>query len=217
MLNKFETIAGSEARNRPSEHQPTARIITSSSDLFSSLSYKYMLMMIVTCLVGSLTTTIAYSQELPRDSATLVGSSSASGWWPAEKAESETASQLIISMAEPTDIKGPYSVRTAGAELNSDRQIGPTEAAIAGLPHFGLMDGSAVKPSPLTDRISLVPLSSFAFLQSEYSMSESTLLQFRSLTEVNGATVHPLLRINYAGWQLPVTLYTSSLRDREAR
>jgi hypothetical protein len=68
-------------------------------------------------------------------------------------------------------------------------------------------------PSPLTDGISLAPPSSFAFLQSPYSTWESSLANSRSLTEVNGASVHPLLRVNRAGWQLPVTLSDESTTE----
>jgi len=162
-----------------------------------------------------LTTTIACSQEITRDAATVDAASSSSGWWPPQKAGSETAPQLVLSMAEPTDLMALDSLRIAGPQQNIDRQTEATEAAIAGFPHFGLMDGSFVKRNLLTDRVSLAPTS--AFLQSEYSTWESSLANSRSLTGVNGIPVHPLLQVNCAGWQLPVTLYTSSLRDGEAR
>jgi hypothetical protein len=121
-------------------------------------------------------------------------------------------------MAAQTDLKASDSLRTAGAEPNSDRQIEPTEAAIVSLPHFGLTDGNVVKRSPLTDRASLAPASYFAFLQSEYSTWESSLADSRSLIdEVNRVPVQPISQVNCAGWQLPVTLNTTSLRDGDAR
>jgi hypothetical protein len=100
--------------------------------------------MIIVCLVGSLTTTIAYSQKLPSDGSTSAAARLPDGWWLPETAESETPPQLVISMAEPTDLKASDSLRTVGAEPNIDRRIEPTEAAIAGLPHFGLMMGASL-------------------------------------------------------------------------
>jgi hypothetical protein len=218
MLNKFEIIGRLEERNRAARHRPTSGITRSLSALRSSISYKYLLSMTITCLMGSLTTTIAFSQELPSDGSTAAAARFSGGWWPAEKAESGTAPQVVISMAEPTDLKTSDSLRTAVAEPHSDRQNQPTEAAIARLPQFGLTDGSVVMPSLLTDRISLAPASSFAFLQSEYSTGEPSLADSRSLTdEVNRVPVQPILQVNCAGWQLPVTLNTTSLRDGEAR
>jgi hypothetical protein len=206
-----------EERNHVDGVSKRHEMIRSLSGLISSISYKYVLSMIVACLIGSLMATIAYSQELPSDAPTSVGASFPSGWWSPEPAESATAPQLVIGMTEPTNFKVSDSLRPAGAQPNSDRPIEPTEAAIAGLPHFELTDGSVVMPSPLTDGVSLTPPSSFAFLHAQYSTWELSMANSRSLTEVNGATVHPLLQVNYAGWQLPVTLYTSSLRDGEAR
>jgi hypothetical protein len=183
--------------------------------VLSSISNKYLLLMIVACLVGSLTSTIAYSQELPSDASTWGAARFPTAWWSPENAQSETAPQLVMSMTAPTDLKASDSIRTAGAQPNSDRQTEATEAAIAGFPHFGLMDGSFVKPNLLTDRVSLAPTS--AFLQSEYSTWESSLANSRSLSGVNGVPVYPLLQVSCGGWQLPVTLYTSSLRHGDAR
>jgi hypothetical protein len=65
MLNRFETIAGLEGRNRVAGRQSASKTVTSLSVLLSSINYKYMLLILITCLTGSLIATVAYSQELP--------------------------------------------------------------------------------------------------------------------------------------------------------
>ena len=122
MLNEFETLAGLEERNRVAGYRSTAGMTTRLSEFYPSISNKYLLLMIVACLVGSLTSTIAYSQELPSDASTWGAARFPTAWRSAENAQSETAPQLVMSMTAPTDLKASDSIRTAGAQPNSDRQ-----------------------------------------------------------------------------------------------
>jgi hypothetical protein len=110
------------------------------------------------------------------------------GWWSSVTAESATAPQLPIRIAE-----------LAHFEASSGLTLGTRVA----------------KPSLLADPASLPPGSFLSLMQAKYAMWESSLADSRSLINVNGVPVYPLLRINYAGWHLPVTLYISSLRDNE--
>jgi hypothetical protein len=87
------------------------------------------------------------------------------------------------------------------------------DGQIASLQYIGV---GVAKPSLLTDRVSLPPESFLSLLQAKYAIWESSLADSRSLVDVNGVSVYPLLQINYAGWHLPVTLYISSLRGSDA-
>jgi hypothetical protein len=56
-----------------------------------------------------------------------------------------------------------------------------------------------------------------SFVQTEYLLRESRLGDSQSLTSVSAISAYPLLQINYAGWNLPVTLYNPSSKASEAR
>jgi hypothetical protein len=173
-----------------------------------------MLLIFITCLAGSLMATVAHSQKLASDATTSAAARFPSGWWWPERTESETSSQLAISMAEVSQFRASNSLGSSPAQPNIDQQTEPVETSIASLPHFGLTEGSVAEPRFSTDRVPLPPASSLALVQSDYSTWESSLAESRTLTEVHGAPVYPLLQVNIAGWQLPVTIYTSSLRGQ---
>jgi hypothetical protein len=56
-----------------------------------------------------------------------------------------------------------------------------------------------------------------SFVQTEYLLRESRLGDSQSLTSVSAISAYPLMQINYAGWNLPVTLYNPSSKASEAR
>jgi hypothetical protein len=76
---------------------------------------------------------------------------------------------------------------------------------------------SIARPSLLASSVSLPPGSFPSVMQAKYAIWQSSLADSRSLVNVNGMSVYPLLQIDYAGWHLPVTLYLSSLRGSDAR
>ena len=164
----------------------------------------------VLCLIVSLVATISNAQELPAANA----AGPVSGWWSPVRAESATAPQLQISMAELTPFKASDSFRTFPAPRTTYRMTEPMDGQIASLQYIGARDA---RPSLLADRVSLPPGSFLSLLQVKYAIWESSLADSRSLVDVNGVSVYPLLQINYAGWHLPVTLYLSSLRGSDAR
>lgn len=170
---------------------------------------------LVLCSIVSLLAAIANAQELPASSSNAARL--ASGWWSPVRTESATAPQLAISMAQLTHFEASGLFRTSQAQSTTNRASGPMDGWIASLRYFGLtLRASVAQPSLLADRVSPPPGSVLSLLQDKYTMWESSLADSRSLINVKGVSVYPLLEINYAGWHLPVTLYLSSLRDSDA-
>jgi hypothetical protein len=209
MVNRIETVAALGERNRATRH----RSMMSFSVLSLSISYKYMLTMIIVFLISSLVATIAYSQELPADSAAPGDSG---GWWSPETAQPEAAPQLLISMAGPNRSMPSNSLRISPA-LADIQEAEPAEASIASSPNLGLTDGGITGRSSTAARAPLPSTSYLALLQPNYAAWESSLADSRSQVGVNRQSVRPFMQIDYAGWQLPVTIYTPSLPDSNAR
>ena len=146
------------------------------------------LAILVLCSTVSLVAVTANAGELP--ASTSKAAILPSGWWSPVTAESATTPQPPIRIAE-----------LAHFEASSGLTLGARVA----------------KPSLLADPALLPAGSYLSFLQAKYVMWESSLADSRSLINVNGVSVYPLLQINYAGWHLPVTLYISSLRGSDAQ
>jgi hypothetical protein len=166
----------------------------------------------VLCLIVSLMATISNAQELAATTANAARP--ASGWWSPAKAESAPEPRLAISRAELTHFEASESFRTFPAQRTTYRVTEPMDGQIASLQYIGARDAG---PSLLADRGSVPPGSFLSLLQAKYAIWESSLADSRSIVDINGVSVYPLLQINYAGWHLPVTLYLSSLRGSDAR
>jgi hypothetical protein len=174
------------------------------------------LSMVILCSTVLLLAAIANAQELY--ASTSNGAGVASGWWSPVGAESAQSPQLLISMAELTHFDASISFRTSQAQPTTYRVTESIDSRIARLHGCGLGPCARVANlSLLADRFSLPPASFLGLLQAKYTTWESSLEDSRSLTNVNGVFVYPLLQINYEGWRLPVTLYISSLRGSDSR
>jgi hypothetical protein len=173
---------------------------------------RYVLSILVLCAAVSLVAASANAQELAASSSNAARP--ASGWWSPVRAESATAPHLQISMAELNPFKASDSFRTFPAQRTTYRVTEPMDAQIASLQYIGARDPG---PRLLAERGSQPAGSFLSLLQAKYAIWESSLADSRSLVDVNGVSVYPLLQINYAGWHLPVTLYISSLRGSDAR
>jgi hypothetical protein len=171
---------------------------------------RYVLSILVLCAAVSLVAASANAQELAASSSNAARP--ASGWWSPVRAESATAPQLLISKAELTHFEASGPFRPPPAQPTTYRVSEPMDGQIASLQY---LDARVAKPSLLADHVSLPP--ALSLLQAKYAIWDSSLTDSRSLIDVNGVSVYPLLQINYAGWHLPVTLYISSFRDSDAR
>ncbi|MGH7837928.1 MAG: hypothetical protein ACREQC_08905 [Candidatus Binataceae bacterium] len=107
------------------------------------------------------------------------------------------------------------SLRTSIVEPTSYRLSEPANGSMA--PGLGLApDAAGIAPGLLADGDPLAPTSFSSRLASKYLQWEANLADSRSLVNVNGVSVYPLVEINYAGWRLPISLYISS-RDSAPR
>jgi len=172
---------------------------------------RYILCILALCAAVSLVAALANAQELAAATSNATGP--ASGWWSPVRAESATAPHLQISKVELIPFKASDSFRTCRAQRTTYSVTEPIDGQIASLQYIGV---GVAKPSLLAGRVSLPPESFLSLLQAKYAIWESSLADSRSLVDVNGVSVYPLLQINYAGWHLPVTLYISSLRGSDA-
>ena len=162
------------------------------------------------CAAVSLVAASASAQELA--ASTSNAARPASGWWSPATAESATEPQLQISMAEFIPFKTSESARSFRVGRTTYRVPESTGGDIASSHDIG---ARVARPNLLAGLVSLPPAPSL--LQARYAEWESSLGDSRSPVDVRGASVYPLLQINYAGWHLPVTLYLTSLRGSDAR
>jgi hypothetical protein len=158
---------------------------------------------------------IANAQDVPASTSNAGGF--ASGWWSPVKDESAIAPQLLISLAELTHFE-VSSFRPSSSRPTTHRVGEPINGQIARRQYFRReLRVRTFTPSLLAESVSPTSGSLLSLLQARYAMWQSSLEDSRSLVDVNGVSVYPFLQINYAGWQLPVTLYVSSLRGSDTR
>jgi len=79
------------------------------------------------------------------------------------------------------------------------------------------IEARPVTSASTVDSQLLFPESLLSVLQSKYAAWESRLEDSERPIAVNGRLVYPLLQVNYAGWRLPISLYTPPLRGSDAR
>jgi hypothetical protein len=173
---------------------------------------RYILAILVLCSTVSLVAAIANARELP--AATLNAAIPSSDRWSPVTAESATAPQLPVRIAELAPFEASRSFRTSPAQPTT---YGLTESMDDRIDSRSTFGARVAKLSLLADPASLPPESFLSPLQARYATWESSLADSRSPINVNRVSVYPLLQINYAGWHLPVTLYISSLRGSDAQ
>jgi hypothetical protein len=172
---------------------------------------RYILSLLALYAAVLLVAAIANAQEPAASNSNAAGP--ASGWWSPVRAESATAPQLQISMAELITFTASDSFGTFQVPRTTDRVTESMDWQIASLQDI---DAREARPNLLAGP-SLPPGSPLSLLQAKYAEWESRLADSRTPVDVNGLSVYPLLQINYAGWHLPVTLYLSPLRGSDAR
>lgn len=217
MVNTYESVGGLDERNPAVKHRLAANRITSLSMLPPSINYQYVLSIIIACVFGSLIATIASSQELPNEASAAGIPGFPKGWWSSESVQATLAPKLVISMTEPADFNSSHSLRTLPARMSSDQPTESRPTTVTSLSNFSLTDVTLAAPRLSADSVPPPAPDSFAFLQSESASWQSLLADSHSLNDANGTSVHPLLQVNYNSWQLPVTLYTATLRDDQVR
>ena len=102
--------------------------------LSSDASRRYILSILVLCAAVSSVAAIANAQELAASTSNAAGT--ASGWWSPVRAESATAPQLQISMAELIPFKASDSFRTFPPQRTNYRVTEPMDGQIASLQYI---------------------------------------------------------------------------------
>ena len=215
LVKRIEAFGESESGNRIAKCWRNSPIVARSALIRGSLIHRYILSMLVLCVTLSLVAANAHAQEHP--AATPNAARVASGWWSPDTAGSATAPRLMVSMAELTHFETSDSIRTSPPQPTG-YLTEPTDGSITDLQNIGsTLNARVAEQALLADPVSLPPRSLLSLLQTRYAVWQSSLADSRSLTNVNGVSVYPLLQVNYAGWNLPVTLYISPLRGSDAR
>ena len=110
-------IAESEKINRVAGYALDSHVIARSAQVFDLLSRLCIVTIVVLCSIVWLLTATSNAQELP--ASTSNASRLANGWWSLKTAESETAPQLRISIAELTPLEASDLLRTSSVQLTS--------------------------------------------------------------------------------------------------
>ena len=95
---------------------------------------RYILCILALCAAVSLVAALANAQELAASTSNATGP--ASGWWSPVRAESATAPQLQISMAELIPFKASDSFRTFPPQQTNYRVTEPMDGQIASLQYI---------------------------------------------------------------------------------
>jgi hypothetical protein len=176
------------------------------------------LLVIALCGIVCLTTSIVLAQELSASDFAPEATTTASGWWSPERTaltvlapgrQFSVPKLISLDVSEPPSFSTPQPDDGRPAEYVNGPSVNP-----------GGFEFSLVTRSPEFSSLAEVELLSsrslLSRLQAEYATWESGLADTRSLTSVNGWSVYPLVQVNYADWQLPISLYRPSLRGSDA-
>jgi hypothetical protein len=147
------------------------------------------------CLTVCFGVPVAHAQELLGYQAASASNGITTGWWSPDTAASATSPHFLLSMPGLPNFQAFDSLKTSTAQSDGNVPGDPMDNYVANL------EGGTL-PS----------ISFLALVQTSYIQWESRLADTRTPTSVNGAMVYPLVQVNYAGWNLPVALYTSPLR-----
>jgi hypothetical protein len=141
------------------------------------------------------------------------------GWWSPLGNESPLAiPQLHLRIANPAYLDEPDTQRSSRATKDIypiseyANSLTTSEAVFELAPRRLMPQVSTLAQGQLLSAGSFLPLPSGKYATWEAGLSDS-----RTLTNVNGILVYPLIEIDYAQWHLPITLYVPPLRGTAAR
>lgn len=128
------------------------------------------------------------------------------------------APHLVISMAEPDHFGISEAPQRSSAQPNEHQPYERVGDSIVYSGRFALAHEvlETTYHSPINSR-PLNPESILSVVEAKYMRWESSLADSRSLTNVNGALVYPLVQINSGDWHLPITLNTAPAPGGETR
>jgi hypothetical protein len=156
-------------------------------------------MLIGLCSATLLIATSAYAKQLGSGDVAAAPKIAASGWWSGADA-TQPAQNSIVSMADLTRFEPTGSTSSSTAA--------PGVYQLTNLPSRGF--------SAPAHRSSLPQVAPISQMETNYLQWELKLVDTLPV-EMNRNGVLPLAEVDYAGWHLPITLYTSRLHEIDER
>ena len=159
----------------------------------------------------------AHAQQDAIGSMAPTATSAAGGWWSWNHSRSmlvipqlnlDTAKFISLAVPGSPPVLSTHESIYPGVEYGNGWR--PRHEGFKSLPDVGRHDAGPVEREPVSG-------SFFSFLNAKYTAWEAGLSDTRSLTDVNGALIYPLIEIHYAHWRLPLTLYVPPLRGSISR
>jgi hypothetical protein len=188
----YNTIKATAASVKSSNSNVTRASVT----MFNHFVRYLGILTMVGCLTVWFGAPVAHAQELLGHQAASASTGITTGWWSPDIASSAASPHFLLSTAGLPNFEAFDSLKTSTAQSHGSLPGDPMDNYVANL----------------TDGGSLPSISFLALVQTSYVQWESSLADTPTPTSVNGAMVYPLMQVNYAGWNLPVALYTSPLR-----
>jgi hypothetical protein len=169
--------------------------------------------------MSCLTATAAHAQQLSASDFARAATKTGNGWWsPERNASTLVAPYLQLTMSKKSRFAFSEMVRNSTTEQSNYFLSEETARPTANHDGLGLkLATQNPEVSPLVEGELLSTRSFISILAARYVMWESSLAATRSLMNVNGTSVYPLVQINYDQWQLPIGLYAPPLRGSDAR
>ena len=217
MTNASEAIAVSMKRSRVVYYE-LFWITMGCIEMFEGfLTYGRFLLLVALCFSPLFAAATAHPQELASQGFALA-SANFTTLCPPETAESKAAPHLLLSMSEPNHFRISDSAQTLTAQPSKYRLTERTDSSIENSGSFALAHEvlETKYRSPVGNH-SLNPESILSVVETKYMRWESSLADSRSLTNVNGALVYPLVQINSGDLHLPITLNTAPIPGGETR
>jgi hypothetical protein len=195
-------------------HEPSWSATAQSEIVYRATIYKRILLVIVLCVTIWCVAAPAQAQELFSPNLSPAATGIMSGRWLYETPPAATAPSLRVSMVDP-QFRPSHSLH---ASTGGSRPTEPTIDPKVSLGSFGLApEAQRASSGSFAYDDSIRQESFLSFVQTKYLLRESSLANPQSLTSVNAISTQPLLQINYAGWNLPVTLFNPPSRASEVR
>lgn len=141
-------------------------------------------------MILPITAVSSQAQDLP-SKAIAQASANATGWWSLASAKSSPTARLALGTTDHqvfpmAKVLNPGRFWLTLASQNTDYSFLPGDA----MPHVSYL----------------------SLFELKYQAWESNLAETRTLTDVNSATVYPLIQIDYANWHFPIAMAISPLR-----
>lgn len=198
----------------------TGRIITSYELLIWAVTYcldgscrrfasRSVLSLIALCSTLCLSPVIVNAQAVPANGFGRPPQMTAFRWW--SPAVTEAAAPRLV--ANTTDLTNFYAYgSTSRASINGSREAGPMSTAILHPGRFWLTPTTQSAEHAFLQGDSLPHASYLSLLEVRYQAWESSLAENRTLTDVNGVSLYPLVQIEYGNRSFPIALSIAPLR-----